>query len=115
MRPILVYTLDIISLTRGPGRSADEPRDQVGEPQKVSDSRSRTTAADGDFQIRRDRVGPPRRYRVDSTSGNMEQQPHPVGAVSLANAYELLPAEWMERVRNEHKTRRRVWNVSNPW
>jgi hypothetical protein len=58
-----------------------------------------------DFRIGNRKIRPLRRDRADPHFIDLQQQTLAVNVVTFAHTDELLPVEWMKRVRDAHKTR----------
>jgi hypothetical protein len=109
MRHLLPYERGVIGFThRCLASLVDEPCDQVGKLQKVRHPYECTPSPDNDLWIGRDEVGPTRRHRANPILIDAQQEPHPVRAVSLADADEASPAQRMEWVRDTYKMLLRV-------
>jgi hypothetical protein len=80
--------------------------DQAGELQQVCHAEERPLSTDNDLRIRRHEIRPLRGNRTNGRFINLQQEPSAIPGVPLAHARELLAAQWMEWVRNTHKTRR---------
>jgi hypothetical protein len=103
------YTCGILSFTFVcQALLVDEPRDQVGKLQQISNSERRATLADHDLWIGRNHVGPLPWHRVNVVLVNAQQEPRPVPVVSLADAGELPSAERVKWVGHAYKVRVRV-------
>jgi hypothetical protein len=112
----LHYIGGIVSFTaRRPTSLADKPFDQLGKLEEVRKRHERSPAADHEFGIGHDEIGPLRRHRGNPISVDAEQQPRAVSVVSLADADELPPAQRVEWVRDTHKSRRCVRTTSILW
>ena len=59
-----------------------------------------------DLRIRSNQIRPLRRNRADGRIVDSQQETSSIAVVPLAHASELFAAEWMERMRDAHKTRR---------
>lgn len=62
--------------------------------------------ADDDLRVRGNQICPLRRNGANGRIVDAQQKTSSVTVVPLAHASELLATEWMERVRDAHKTRR---------
>jgi hypothetical protein len=108
-RRSLGYTSGVFCFTgAGPPFLPYESRHQVGELQKICHPEQRATLADHDLWIRCDDIRPLPRHRAHAICVDVQHEPRAIPIVPLAYADELPPAERMERVRDAHKTRRRV-------
>ncbi|HEX3680185.1 MAG TPA: hypothetical protein VHU90_10730, partial [Galbitalea sp.] len=82
-----------------------EVRDQLRQLHQVGDSGDGSALPDGDRGIGCDNVRPLRRDGANSPGIDLQQEPLAVPVVPLADAGELPPAEWVERMRYAHKMR----------
>ena len=92
-----------------------KPSYESRELHQVTNARDRAPLTHDDFGIRRNEICPLPGYRADGLFVDPQQEPHAGSVAPLAHAQELLPPQWMERVRYAHKTRRsdrRVCNLS---
>ena len=113
-RQILPYIRGIFCLTRArPTLLSDESRHQLGKLQKICDANEPAALADDDLWVGSDDVRPLPRHRAHAFIIDAQQEPRAVPVVPLADADELLPAEWVERVRHAYKTCRRVGRACN--
>jgi hypothetical protein len=87
-----------------PGVAA-EIGNQLGELHQVGDSEDRSALPEGDRGIRHDDVRPLRRDGADSPGIDLQQEPLAVPVIPFADAGELPPAEWVERMRYAYKMR----------
>jgi hypothetical protein len=78
---------------------------QPCEFQQIRHAKERTLLADDELRVRRHEIRPLRRNRADGPLIDAQQETPSIPVVPLAHAHELLAAEWMEWVRDAHKTR----------
>lgn len=103
-RHIGLYIRGVISFTRlSPALLVDEARYQASKLEEVGYPEQRAALAEDDLWIGPDGVGPLLRHRADVILVDAQQEPRPVPVVPLADADELPPAEWVERVGHAHK------------
>ena len=76
------------------------------ELHQVCDAEERTFLAEHNLRIKDNKVCPLPWNGANSLIVDLQQEPHAVSVVPLAHTDELLPAEWMERVRYPHKALR---------
>jgi hypothetical protein len=79
---------------------------QPGEFQQIRHAEERTLLADDDLRVRSNEIRPLRWNRADGSIIDAQQETSSITVVPLAHASELFAAEWMEWVRDAHKTRR---------
>lgn len=110
MRRNLLYTSSDVSRI-----AAAKSSYESCELHQVANAEERALLTHNNFGVRRNEICPLPRYRADGLFVDPQQEPHAGSVAPLAHAQELLPPEWMERVRYAHKTRRsdrRVCNLS---
>jgi hypothetical protein len=109
-----LYTCGRIHLTvirAAPPVASAEARDQLRELHQVGDSEERSALPDGDLGIRYDGVRPLRWDGANGLGVDLQQEPLAVPVVSLGDAGQLPPAEWVERMRHAHKTRGSIRSI----
>lgn len=77
---------------------------QPYEFQQICHAEKRPMPPNDDLRVRSNKIRPLRRNRADGRIIHVQQETSPIAVVPLAYASELLAAEWMERVRDAHKT-----------
>lgn len=84
---------------------AAEIGDQLRELHQIGDAEDGSALPDGDRGIGCDDVRPLRRDGANSPGIDLQQEPLAVPVVPFADAGELPPAEWVERMRYAYKMR----------
>jgi len=85
--------------------------DESGKFQQICHAKERPLPTDDDLWVRRYKIRPLRRNSTDGYLIDVQQEPSAIPGIPLAHAHELLAAEWMEWVRDAHKTRRYIGNT----
>ena len=87
------------------GTAAPEFIYQPRQFEQIGQAEERTVPAYDDLRGRGDLIRPLRRNRANGRIVDPQQETSTVPVIPLAHASELLTAEWVERVRDAHKTR----------
>jgi hypothetical protein len=73
--------------------------------QQIGNAEEGPSFADLDLQIPGFQIGPLARNRSDTPTLDLKQEPGAGPSMTLAQADQLLPAEWMKRMRHANKVR----------